>query len=278
MIIPIILLISSPLPAIPLEFAVPAMQAGICQLERWEPLVEYLEAYSGSTIHLNIVKDHRSLYEGLAGRYYDIGFMNAYWTERAGSMTELTLAARSVIEEEDSLITAIIVHRDSIIREISQLGGEYLALTIPKESLCGYFVPLQLFARQNIEPSKRFDQIVYAGNYQSILKGVAFGVIDAGAVTLHTLDSPDNSAYRQQVRIIARSERIPSWSVVTQTDKRTSEIDTLIRGLLDLSESTEGRELLERTGFSGFLPPSEIETPLDPEIMTFIEAHHAPAE
>ncbi len=182
------------------------MQRGIEQLQHWRPIITYLEGKCGFEVNLNIVKDHFELYIGLHNKYYDIGFMNAYWVEYAERTADLSMAARAIVDGKESVITAIIVHKDSVVRSIEDLRGKYLAMTIPDESLGGYVIPFCMLDRARLKLDLLFDQIVYSGNYLSILKGVSFGAVDAGAVSEHVLSSEDNLQYSRQVRIIAISE------------------------------------------------------------------------
>jgi|GEM_PF-3967684 len=250
-----------PIFSVPLYFALPAAQSGLTKLEAWRPIVAYLEEESGVEIALVIARDHKTLIEGMGGRYYDIGCMNALWEARLIRTGKFQTVARAEGPEGPAYSVAIIVNKNSIIRKMEDIGGRYFAMTIPYDALGGFYLPLFLFEREGISPDIVFDQIIYANDDLSILKGVAFGFIDAGVVSSQVLGASASQALSAQVRVIARSEKIPQWALVIRLDTSKKEsVSRVIAALVRMQERDEGCKLLSRTQFHGFVSADDAHT------------------
>jgi len=258
------------LSAVPLQLAVPAMQSGLSKLEQWTPIVEYLEEECSFEIDLLIVKDHKKLIEGLRDRFYDIGFMNALWEHRLISEGDFISGARLSVGGDTHFTSHIVVNKDSVFRKMNELTGEYLALTVPQESLGGYYIPLLLCMNAGIEASEVFRQVVFSETYMSILKGVAFGVVEAGAVTSDVLESPEMEEYRSEVRSVGISKPIPQWALVAYRDHKTERVNRFISEIVGMNSEPAGLEILEEVGFTGFVPAGNDLVHIPPDYLDVI--------
>jgi ABC-type phosphate/phosphonate transport system substrate-binding protein len=267
----VLLCIPKAVTAVPLQFAIPAMQAGLSRLEQWTPIVEYLEGECSFEIDLLIVKNHRELIEGLENRFFDIGFMNALWEHRLTSEGNFLTRARLAVGGESHYFTHIVVNKDSVIRRMGELGGDYLALTVPYDSLGGFYIPLLMCLQAGIEAPEAFRQVVFSETYTSILKGVAFGVVDAGAVTSDVLSAPEMKEYRSEVRSVGVSKPLPQWALVARVDHKTMTVDRFISELIEMSSEPEGRQILEAAGFTAFVPAEEAFESIPLEYLDLIE-------
>lgn len=238
--------------SVPLNLGIPAMRSGLLKLEQWTPVMSYLERKCGFEIEWVILKDHETLYNGLLNKYFDIGFMNALWEQRSNQESVLRSAARAEVGGKNYFKTFIIVNKDSVMRSLSDLGGEYLAVTVPYESFGGFYIPLVLLLEGGVNPDEAFREIIHSETYSSILKGVAFGVVDAGAVASSVLETSEMEQYSEEVRIIAQSKKIPQWAMVVQKSIKEDKIESFIKELTSMHEDEEGRQLLEKAGYSSF--------------------------
>ena len=89
----------------------------------------------------------------------------------------------------------------------------------------------------------------------SILKGVAFGKLDAGFVSSSILLKQNSTAFKNLksgTRVIAVSKPIPQWTLIARKDLRKESVNTLKRLVLSMNKSPEGLKVLKGTGFSSF--------------------------
>ncbi len=271
---------SAQLRAVALQLAIPAMHSGIERLQQWTPIVRHIEETTGLEIDLIMVKDHRALAQGMKDKFYDVGFVNALWESQmtAGS-TGIDSRARVLVHGSDTFATVIIVNTDSVIRSLHELRGRYLALTVEGESLGGYYVPLCMLTQAGIDPYERFDQIIYSGTFDSILKGVVYGAVDAGAITTSTLLDAEMDAYREQIRILAVSSALPQWALIAQNGVKEVMIDRFIEAVIGMGTQEEGMDVLERAGFTRFSEIGNSPLVIDEGYLTCIEeAAYAPAK
>ena len=255
----ILLCTASFLPAaVPVEFAVPAMQSGLEQLQRWMPFVEYLEERTGFPIELTVESSHEKVLSGLRDNFYDIGFMNAYYEAKAVEEDEIASVFRFHTSRGQTYRTCFIVSDDSIIRHPHELSGDYLALTVSKESLAGYYIPLIELERHGIDVEQVFRQIIFSETQESVLKGVAYGLIDAGAVTDDLLEDSRYRYLASQVRTVIISDPIPQWAAVMQTGMKQEMLSVIIEQMSSMHDDPEGLDILEKAGLLRFAPSGEL--------------------
>jgi phosphonate transport system substrate-binding protein len=236
----------------PVVLALPANEEGLARFQQWKPITDYLTETSGSTLILEMVEDHPSVRRGLERNLYDLAFVNPVWYVFLAKLQLCKPLARPIVASRDTFRSLLIVHRDSIVRNVDDLLGGTIALTGPFESALGYFLPLALLESHGLSVSS-YDKILFSDTFPSILKGVAYGKLEAGFVSSSVLDERDNASLREQVRVVLESEAIPQWTVVARPGVRQETITAVRQALLEMGKSEQGRAVLSPTGFSAFV-------------------------
>ena len=241
----------------PTALALPASEEGLALYRQWKPITDYLSQASGVALQLEMVADHNGIREGLATNLYDLAFVDPGWYVILAEGGLCIPLARPVLMGRDTFRSLLIVHRDSIIRSIGDLETATIALTGSLESALGYYIPLALLEANGLGMSSTSATILLSDTFLSILKGVAYGKLEAGFVSSAVLDDGDNSLLREQVRVIWESEAIPQWTVVARAGLRQSTIASVLQALLDMGKSEAGRSALQPSSFSAFVQTSE---------------------
>jgi len=197
--------------------------------------------------------------------------MNALWEHRLTREGDFLPRARLTVGGFDHYFTHIIVNKDSVFRRIDELSGDYFALTVPYESLGGFYIPLLMCRQAGIEASEVFRQVVFSETYMSILKGVAFGVIEAGAVTSDVLNSPGMKEYSSEVRNVGISKALPHWSMVAYRSHKSVRVNRFIRELIEMNLDPEGVRILDEAGYTGFVPVEDTFDTIPPDYLDMIE-------
>jgi ABC-type phosphate/phosphonate transport system substrate-binding protein len=221
------------------------------------PFVEYLEQRTGFPIELTVESSHEKVLSGLRNNFYDIAFMNAYYETKAVEYDEIASVFRFHTPRGQTYRTCFIVSDDSIIRHPHEMAGDYLALTVSKESLAGYYIPLIELGRHGIDIEKVFRQIIFSETQESVLKGVAYGLIDAGAVTDDLLEDVRYQYLASQVRTVIISDPIPQWAAVMQTGMKQEMLSVIIEQMSGMHLDPEGREVLAKAGLLRFAPSGD---------------------
>ncbi|MBN2552505.1 MAG: phosphate/phosphite/phosphonate ABC transporter substrate-binding protein [Spirochaetales bacterium] len=237
----------------PVVLAVPANEEGLARFRQWKPITDYLSDASGLLLVLEMVEDHPAILRGLAANQYDLAFVDPVWYVTLVGRGLCVPLARPVSLSRDTVRSLLIVHRDSIIRDVSDLGEAKIALTGRFESALGYYLPLSLLESRGLRLAADSDRILFSDTFLSILKGVAYGKLEAGFVSSSVLDEGDNASLREQVRVVLESEAIPQWTLVYRSDLRPSTIASVRRELLNMVRSEQGRPALQPSGFSAFV-------------------------
>jgi phosphonate transport system substrate-binding protein len=240
----------------PVVFALPANEEGLARYSRWKPITDYLSGASGAGLVLEMVEDHAAVQRGLKTRLYDLAFVNPLWCEALCEKRLCIPLARPVVLGRDTVRSLLVVHRDSIVRSVDDLAEATIALTGPHESALGYYVPLSLLEAQGLQQSEH-ERILFSDTFLSVLKGVAYGKLEAGFVSSSVLDDSSNAPLREQVRVILESEALPQWTVVARTELRPQTIAAVRNALLEMGKFERGRAVLAPTGFSAFVQATE---------------------
>jgi ABC-type phosphate/phosphonate transport system substrate-binding protein len=242
----------------PVVLAVPAGEQGLARLRQWRPLADYLADSSGLTVSLEILEDHRAVLAALEANLCDLAFVDPVWCAvliRRGLGRPL---ARPQIGARDTVRSVLIVHRDSIIRRPQDLAGRTVALTGSGESGVGYFLPLHLLRHSGgAEPLEPL--LVYSDTDLSVLKGVAYGKLEAGFLSSAVLDEADNAELADQVRVVMESDPIPQWTVVLREGLRGSTTAMLRKELLGADRLETGQRALKTAGVAAFVEAREEE-------------------
>ena len=241
----------------PTTLALPASEEGLERYRRWKPITDYLSEASGTSLILEVVEDHSSIQEGLESNLYDLALVDPVWYVMLAEKGLCTPLARPVMLGRDTFRSLLIVHRDSIIRDTGDLEAATIALIGSRESALGYYIPLVLLKSNGIGLSSDSDTILFSDTFLSILKGVAYGKLEAGFISSTVLDNGNNSLLREQVRVIWESEAIPQWTVVARAGFRQNTIASVLQALLDMGKIDSGRSALRPSSFSAFIKASD---------------------
>jgi phosphonate transport system substrate-binding protein len=241
----------------PTTLALPASEEGLARYRQWKPITDFLTETSGIVLILEMVEDHSSILQGLETNLYDLAFVDPVWYVILADRGLCIPLVRPVVLGRDTFRSLLIVHRDSIIHNTGDLAAATIALTGSLESALGYYIPLAILGANSLGISSDSDTILLSDTFLSILKGVAYGKLEAGFVSSAVLDNGSNSFLREQVRVIWESEAIPQWTVIARAGLRQSTIDSVLQALLDMGKSGPGRSALQPSSFSAFVEASD---------------------
>jgi len=266
--------------AIPTSIAVPSMQEGVINLGKWQKLIDYINKNSSLDLNLRIVRDHTDIMYGLQKHIYDFAYADPMWYEILSRKNLCIPLARAVIGNRQSVSSVLIVNKDSIILTIKDLKGKIIALSYKNDSALGYFIPIVLLKDNNFSPSD-FKSIVLSDSYMSILKGVAFGKLNAGFVSsliFSRQNSTVSNSLRKEIRVIAVSKPIPQWTLIARKDLRRVSVNALKSLMLSMDKSPEGLKILKDAGFSAFKRIKDTDYSTIKDYLNRLDKEYVPAE
>jgi ABC-type phosphate/phosphonate transport system substrate-binding protein len=260
---------------LPITIGVPVQEQGVITTQSWALLCGRLMAETGLEIRSVVLKDHRAVMDELRSRFIDIAVVDPAWYDREERILTPLLQARASPRTADGI--CLIVPRGSIFYKPADLDGRSIALTRAGQSAAGYFVPLAVLAEAGVvytDPR----HIIFAETFDSILKGVAFGSLEAGVVPSYELEAGKGTAYMDFIRVIAVSSPLPHPLLVgRRDDDAPSRYNAVIRGFLGLSGTESGRRTLLEAGYAEFCLPSRVGfDALERYLRIFRDAYGAP--
>jgi ABC-type phosphate/phosphonate transport system substrate-binding protein len=259
---------------LPVTIGVPALESGLTAVQAWAQLCGQVRAESGIEVRYSVLADHRAVVDELSRRFLDLAIVDPAWYLKERRTLIPLLEARAV--KQDSIRVCLIMPRSSICYKPADLAGRPIALTHAGQSAAGYFVPLAMLAEAGIIHSDP-RRLIFAETFDSILKGVAFESLEAGAVTSYALETETGRTCADFIRVIASSKPLPHPVLVGRSADGPERYRALIEAFLGLAGTETGRQALARSGFSGFLLPDIAAfQALEGYLQTYRDAYGAP--
>jgi len=150
----------------------------------------------------------------------------------------------------------VIVRRDSPLTSLGQLAGKKIAF-VERSSASGYLFALVRLADAGLKPGRDFENAVFLGTHEAVIRAVLSGEVDAGAtfqgaLKAARLDEMDTGS----LRVLGVTGRIPMDAFVVRPDLAPGFVWRLEDALDALNSSTpEGRKALSGLKYvNGWVP------------------------
>ena len=249
---PFLFLLAASAFSLPVTLGVSASEGGLAAARTWNLVAAYLGETENLDVRYQLFEDQAALYRNLRDHYVDLALFDPawYWVKREGLSPLAELASPGGTEPR----TVLVVPKNSIIYRPENLLGFTLALTRSGESATGYFIPLAMLASAGVR-TERLKRLVFAETSESVLKSVAYGGIDGGAVPRRFLEDRGR-AFADFVRIVAESGPLPGPLIASRREDGGGRFRPLVRALLAMKETEQGRAALLAAELDGFRPPA----------------------
>ena len=145
-----------------------------------------------------------------------------------------------------------IVREDSPITDIGDLAGRSVALV--RTTTAGNLYPIDEFVQRGMLTGDNPPQLHWAGTHDEVVRAVAAGQVDAGAMTdlrLEALLAEDASLH---LRRLATGPAVPNNGLIVRADMPSDVADQLASQLLTMHETPVGRGVLATFGAKRFEP------------------------
>ncbi|MGY4522560.1 phosphonate ABC transporter substrate-binding protein [Thermostichus sp. MS-CIW-30] len=230
---------------------------------RYAPFLDYLKQKLGIPVRLFVGSDYTAVMVSQAQGQTHVAFYGP------GSYVDAIEKANAPIEafvKEDSLRSGTVYHslilskKGSGIKTLEDAKGKDFAFVDP-ESTSGFKVPMAHFCLEaKIKPKEYFKRVVFAGNHESVILGIAQGTIPVGV----TWDTGISLATKkgqikgiEDFEVIWRSDPIPSSPWAYRKDLPEDLKEALRTVYLEYENTPEGQKWLEARGLKGFEPASD---------------------
>lgn len=207
-------------------------------LEKFEPMHDYLERETGTTIEVFIPDDYGELIEAMKNDQVDIGQYGPLSFTIAERQKDLIpLVVRDRKDYGITYNSIIITKKGAGYASIDDLKGVTMAFVNPA-STSGFIMPYSLFKSRGIDIDMFFSDIKYLGSHDKVLEAIVGGEIDAGAMskTVLTMLIQDGEAGLEDLDILWESEPIPGSPWVSRADFSQKQTKAFVDAMLSIHE------------------------------------------
>lgn len=168
----------------------------------------------------------------------------------------LELLAIPAINGNTTYNSYIIVHKDSDIKELSDLKGKTFAFTDPL-SLTGKLYVTSLLNEKGISTKDYFSKTFYTAGHDKSIEAVAKGLADGASVDSLILDDLKKKGvpYAFNVKVIMISQLFGIPPFVVSPKLIVKDKNAVLEILLNMPRDKKGREILRKIGIDGFALP-----------------------
>ena len=253
--LPLLLLLPVPAPVLaeqdPLIMGVLPRRSAELTFEMFTPLAKHLSTALGRPVTLETSANFKDFWDGVSTLRYDIVHYNQYHYIRSHKKLGYDVIAMNEEFGKAKISGAIIVRKDSMIKNLQDLKGEKIVFGGGPKAMMSYIIPTYLLRRAGLQ----------AGDYQedfskkppnSILstyfkRSKAAGMGDIG-LELPSVKSKCDTTQMKYLAVSYPVAHLP-WAV---NGNMTTELKSKIQSVLvNLGKSAEGENILEKAKLTG---------------------------
>lgn len=224
-----------------------------------DAFAEYLSDELDMPVKAFVPTEYAPLVEAMRAGRVHVGFMGSLATVMAHELADARPILGEIQRGETFYRTQYYVRTNSEIGSLEELAGRSAAFTSPTGG-SGFVFPIGMLVDQRLldageDPEEFFDEVVFAGGDEQVLKAVLRGDVDAGATSDYApglVLTPDE---RAQLKVIDRT-RVPPHSVVVADELSDDLVEQIRATLLDMAEPENIQTLKDVYGADGFVSVS----------------------
>jgi phosphonate transport system substrate-binding protein len=226
------------------------------QLERYEPVAEYLSAKTGVDVKLKVLAHYGNVIENFESLKLDGAFFGSLTYSLAHARLGVEVLARpESIDGTSTYRGDIIVRRDSGISTPRDMKGKRLAL-VAQATFAGYLFPLVHLERSGIHDAKaHFREVYFAGSHEGAIRDVLERNADVGATkntVLKDLAAAD-PRIAHELKVLAESVDVPENGLAVRRTMDAALKKKLLDALTSMHEDLEGAKVLNAFGARRFI-------------------------
>jgi phosphonate transport system substrate-binding protein len=226
------------------------------QMERYEPLGEYLFRKTGTKVTFKILPRYGNIIDSFNSSGFDGAFFGSFTYTLAHAKIGVEALVRPVaLDNTSTYYGMIFVRQDSRIRTARDMKGKRFAF-VDKATTAGYLLPLEYFHHHGISDYKGYMKETYfTGTHEDAIYDVLNGKADIGAAkstVFERLAKADPRIMKELV-VLERSPDVPENALALRKDIDASVRDLLKDALLTMNLDPDGKKVLERFGALKFI-------------------------
>jgi len=229
------------------------------QMERYEPLGEYLSLKTGTKITFKILPRYGNIIDSFKSSGMDGAFFGSFTYTLAHAKVGVEVLARPLALDNTSTYHGMIfVRKDSRIRTARDMKGKRFAF-VDKATTAGFLLPLEYFHDNGISEYDHFlKEAYFTGTHEDAIYDVLNRKADIGAAknTVFQRLANEDPRILKELVVLDRSPDVPENAFALRKDIDASVRSLLKESLLAMHLDPDGKEVLERFGAQKFIETS----------------------
>ena len=226
------------------------------QMERYNPLAEYIFKKTGYKIELVVFPKYGDIIDKFVSKHMDGAFFGSFvYTLAHAKIGVEALARPENLKGISTCHGVIFVRKDSGIRTAKEMKGKRFVF-VDKATTAGYLLPIYYFRQNNITDYKTyFGETYFAGTHDAAVYDVLDGKADIGAAknTIYEKLEEADPRVKENLLILKKSPDVPETALGLRKDIDEAVIKKLKEVLLDMDTDPEGKNILEKFGARRFI-------------------------
>ena len=225
----------------------------------FQPLAQYLTDVTGHKVVLETTKDFESFWRGVTQKRYDLVHYNQLHYVKSHKGQGYQAILKNVEQGHSTLGAALLVRSDSDIHSVADLRGKKIIFGGDRSAMQAYVINTYLLRKGGLKGGDYVEE--FAKNPPNAVMAVHFKQADAAGAGDHVLDFPSlgKQIDVQQMKYLATGEQLPHLPWAVKDDMPREIRQKIQQAMSGLNKSAQGREILKRMGYDGFLPASDAE-------------------
>lgn len=230
------------------------------QLERYEPLADYLSKKIGVTIKLKVLTRYGNIIDNFVSTKMDAAFFGSFTYTLAHAKLDVEVIARPEdIHGVSTYHGLIFVRKDSRIKSIKDMQGKCFAF-VDKATTAGYLLPLAFFKESNIPDYRTyFKETYFTGTHEDAVYDVLNKKADIGAAknTVYYYLAAIDESIEKDLLILKRSPDVPENALALRKDLDDTVKKGLKEALLAMHNDDKGRGVLKNFRAKRFIETTD---------------------
>ncbi len=229
------------------------------QMERYEPIAEYLSKKTGIKIRLTVLPRYGNIINSFVSTGIDGAFFGSFTYALAHMKLGVEVLARPLSLNGTSTYHGLIfVRKDSGIRSIHDMEGKRFAF-VDKATTAGYLLPLAYFKKNGKNYKTYLKESYFTGTHDDVIYDVLNKKADIGAVknTMYERLAAEDERIRKDLMVLERSPDVPENGLAVRKDLDGALKKKLKAALVEMHRNPEGAALLKNFGAQQFIETSD---------------------
>jgi phosphonate transport system substrate-binding protein len=230
------------------------------QIERYEPLADYLSEKIGRKIKLTVLTRYGNIINNFVSMGMDGAFFGSFTYTLAHAKLGVEVLARPEYDDGTSTYHGLIfVRKDGGIRTAKDMKGKVFAF-VDKATTAGYLLPLAYFQKNGIKNYKSYlKETYFTGTHEDAIYDVLNKKADIGAAknTVYQRLADIDRRIAGELVILEKSPDVPENGLAVRKDLDSAVKNKLKEALLNIHNDREGKEVLKDFGAKRFIETTD---------------------